>query len=719
MSAENPRVAGTEISFLQSGDRPSARYVTATTVHEEALEHGRLVGLYWSASGQVQRENVARGLPGLDTLRRPLHAFELEIDGQSLHNRWEWEGACRREGERPGTREAVIELRHQVRPVAVRVVTRLDGTPFPARRLEITNTGKSPAALSRVSPWSGALWNTSVESFKPHVHSSSVNPSFDPRREARYAVGYFAGEHWGQEGDWVRRPVGRETLRIARGSLGRPHGPPYFSIENAETGEVFLAALAWGASWAAEFSGEFDPLLTFRLGPTASAPLRVIAPGETVRSPEVHLGPFHGTRDAAVAAWHAHLRASVVPPRPKGKEMYTVAARVVEEPGDWILREIDIAAEMGVEAYMVDAGWYGGAFAGWWEHRGDWQEGGWLPGGMKGIRKHVHDKGMLFGLWQEPEAIAKKSRLYREHPDWTLRTDDGRECAETLDLANPAAARYVEESVIRVIRDFGLDFYKIDYNVQVGEGGQSLRDGFAESEFWRHYEVLHGLYDRVRREFPGVCLENCAGGGGRLDLGMVARFHYSCESDWSVHPYAIRAISAITRFIPPEAICYYHNHISHAHQVADLATHLRVTLFALPIFVGFGAQDADRSTEYFRTTRRYIELHKTFCRPIMAGGPAVFHHTPDIGIYAPADRCVLEYASRDRRRAYAGVFQLVDGGSEYVFRPRGLDPSLAYEVRTDNDGSTFRASGRELVCEGVPVRLDRALTSELLLFQAE
>jgi hypothetical protein len=36
--------------------------------------------------------------------------------------------------------------------------------------------------------------------------------------------------------------------------------------------------------------------------------------------------------------------------------MYTLAARVVEKPGDWILREIDIAAEMGVEAYMVDAG---------------------------------------------------------------------------------------------------------------------------------------------------------------------------------------------------------------------------------------------------------------------------------------------------------------------------------------------------------------------------
>ncbi len=56
--------ANTAISFHRSGDREAARYVSADAVYEEALEHGRWIGLYWSASGQVQRENVAAGLPG-------------------------------------------------------------------------------------------------------------------------------------------------------------------------------------------------------------------------------------------------------------------------------------------------------------------------------------------------------------------------------------------------------------------------------------------------------------------------------------------------------------------------------------------------------------------------------------------------------------------------------------------------------------------------------
>jgi hypothetical protein len=159
-----------------------------------------------------------------------------------------------------------------------------------------------------------------------------------------------------------------------------------------------------------------------------------------------------------------------------------------------------------------------------------------------------------------------------------------------------------------------------------------------------------------------------------------------------------------------------------AHQTADLDTHLRVTLFAVPIFVGFGAQNADRSTACFAKTRRYIDLAKTFCRPIMANHPAVYHHTPDIGVMGPADWCVLEYASQDRLRGYAGVFRLSQPGkpdeAAYCFRPRGLDLSRDYTVTLDNQQCAFRAPGRELANAGLVVRLDAALTSELLLFEA-
>lgn len=706
MSDRNSRPTNVEISYGESQARQTARYVSGTTVREEALQRGRLIGLYWSASGHVQRENVTGGLPGLDPLAHSLQTFELEIDGQSLHNRWEWVSASECAGARRGTVEAVVELRHLLRPVSVRAITRLDGSPVMARWLQITNTGEAPAALSHVAPWSGVLWNT----------DPAWNPSVQPKM--RYSLGYLAPENPGQEGDFAWHSLPEEGYRVER-VHGRSHGSPYFVLRNEITGELCFIGLAWSGNYFAEFTNRPDTLLSFAVGPLGPAPLRVIAPGETVCSPEVHLGMMHSSFDSAVHAWHEHLRASVVPPRPQGKEMYTVAGRVVEEPDKWILREVDIAAEMAVEAFMVDAGWYGEDFTNWWEQRGNWFEGDWLPGGIAGIRDYTHDKGMLFGLWMEPETVMPKSRLFREHPDWVLRTDDGAQVSDVLNLAYPDAAKYLEDSVLRVIRDFKLDFYKLDYNATTHEGGQNVTEGYAEHESWRHFETIYKLYDRVREEHPGVALENCASGGGRNDLGMMSHFHYCCESDFSTFPLSIRAINSMTLFLPPEAICYYHNHIHYAHHCADLDTHLRVTLFAVPVFVGFGAQDADRLTPYFAKTREYIELAKTFCRPILAQSPVVFHHTPDIGVLGAAEWCVLEYASQDRLRGYAGVFRLSRmGANEYVFRPRGLDLAHDYEVTLHNSGQRFRVTGRELSSVGIVVTLDASLTSELLLFDA-
>lgn len=697
---------GIEFAFYKSAKRDAVRHVSGTTIREEALQDGRFNGLYWSAMGYIHRENVVETFPGLDPLVYPVNTFELEIDGQSLHNLWTWVGGAERKAKCPGTVETFVELKHNIRPVTIKVITRLDGTSIIARWLEITNTGKNPAALSHISPCCGVLWNT----------DAVLNPSAD-KSASKFSLGYLNGDDWGKEGNFEWYPLPPEQFRIER-RKGRAHGSPYFVLKNNITGEIGFIGLGWSGNYFAEFTYTPDKVLSFKVGPYGTGPLRVISPGETICSPEVHIGMLHCDLDSASREWHKHMRASVIPPRPKGKEMFTVAGRVVEYPDEWILREIDIAKEMGVEAFMVDAGWYGEKFAAWWEQRGDWFEGNWLPGGMKGIREHAHKKGLLFGLWMEAESASENSKLRREHPDWILTTDNGKPVGQlAVNLTNPKAARYVEDSVRKCMSDFKVDFFKLDYNISTNEGGQNIRDGYAENHFWRHFEVLYGIFDRVLKDYPNVALENCAGGGGRNDLGILGRFHYACESDYSFFPYGLRAINAMSLFIPPESICYYHNHLTEANFTADLDTHLRVTLFALPIFVGFGAQNADRSTRYFAKVREYIELNKTFCRPIMANHPKVYHHTPDIGLTGPADWCVLEYAAQDKSRSYAGIFRLNDkGASEYLFYPRGLDVSKDYDVVLSNSGQKVRLSGWEFVNRGIRIKLDEALTSELLLF---
>ncbi|MCL2815287.1 MAG: hypothetical protein FWD23_11870 [Oscillospiraceae bacterium] len=173
----------------------------------------------------------------------------------------------------------------------------------------------------------------------------------------------------------------------------------------------------------------------------------------------------------------------------------------------------------------------------------------------------------------------------------------------------------------------------------------------------------------------------------------------------------------MTLFLPPEAIVYYHNHIQDAHQLADIETHLRVTLFALPIYVGFGAQDADRNSIYFKKTREYVELAKGFCRPVLENGAVVYHHTPYIGMVQPASFCVLEYGMKDKSRWYCGIFKLDSGINTYNLRLRGIDMSKNYEITFKNIDAKVLINGFELVNTGINITLESINTSELILYK--
>jgi len=714
-----------EVKFYQSENRPAARYFSDTTVYEECLQDGRLIGLYWSSGSNVQRtEWFSNSKPGKfvsgqagpaykkpNPMRLPLNTFELEIDGQGFHNQWEWVSASTRAGAVAGTEEAVVTLRHKVRPVELNVVTRLDGTPVIARYLEITNSGETPAALSHVAPISGLLWHNEYRLDLPNQKSIKHH----------YTLGYYKTERWGDEGDFTWQPITNEIFRVERNN-GCPYGAPFYIVRNEVTGEQFYIALAWSGNFYAEFEfHKLDKILTFSMGPAGNKPLRMIAPGETVTSPEVHIAPLYNSAVDAIARWHAHLRTSVIPRRPSDKKMYIVSGATVEKPGDWLLRRIDKAVETGAEVFMVDAGWYGAVHDEHWHHyRGDWYGGPFLPGGnLRYVSDYVHEKGMLFGLWVESETMGDLSQLLKDHPDWVLNSD-GKTASmfggegELLDLSNPEAAKYVEESLINCIKEYNVDVIKLDYNMRLPEGGQNLRDGFAEGCEWRHFEVIYKTFDRVLKEHPNVALENCAGGGGRNDLGMMSRFHYCCESDWSLLPYGIRAINGLTLFLPPEAVAQYHEHTPDTHQTSDLDTHFRGTLFALPI----GVKHAEQNTVYYEKTNKYIGLLKGFCRTVMADSPVAYHHTPYIGVTGPADWCVLEYGKPDRTRGYAGVFKLDGNGDDkpYILRLRGADPDKSYRVTLDNQNLSYTESGRKLMNEGIAVFLENTGTSELVLY---
>ncbi len=696
--------------LLVDAPEPTVSYRTGWVVYEESLTKGQFVGRGWNGSGFVSYYDGR-----IDPSAHPApEAFGLEIDGQLLATDWDWAG-LEKTAPAPGNIHAVVTLKHRVRPVTVKVHTKLDGTAVIVRWLEIVNTGKSPAALATAVPWSGVLQKT-----------ARWRSLLSGTQASLYSLGYFDTSRWGEEGNFGWHSLPEAGLRVdGRWRRGR-YAPPFFLLRNNATGEHFIGHLAWTGGFKLEFdlnpnADATSASMTFAAGPDAPAPLRVIAPGETVTTPEMHLGLVFGSLDAAVQSMHAHLRRSVL--RPKSRDgrgwIESGIGPEVEITVDEVNHAIDAAGEIGAEVFFIDASWYAPPKGDWWTTVGDWNvDRTRFPEGFQPFRDRVHAKGMLWGLWMDADRIGAGSETAKQHPDWVATDHTGQKSTTgQIDLTNPEAARWMEDRIARVIVDNGLEFFRLDYNTDPGRGIRVERDGFVENGYWRYYEALYGIYDRLRARFPNVVFENCAGGGGRMDIGMVARFDHTDVTDWQVAPRSFMITNGMTLALPPERIDRLVGGQS-GYLTADYDFQYRTLLFLMPKIAFLYPKGAVPNPVLIRRTRRWTDFYKSFVRPFMDTG-RIYHHTPDLGGIDPHGWGVLELASEDRTRGICGLFQLAAPSEpEYLLKPRGLDASKRYKVTFDNSGQTAVVDGFTLMTRGLTVRLEGALTSELLIFEA-
>jgi alpha-galactosidase len=331
---------------------------------------------------------------------------------------------------------------------------------------------------------------------------------------------------------------------------------------------------------------------------------------------------------------------------------------------------------------------------------------------------------MLFGLWIEPESVGLESETCRRHPEWIV-TRKGRPLAHVaerlnLDFTNPDVRAWVEGELVRVITDYGVDIIRFDGAPMSAFIGERVDRGYLENIIWRHYEFLYGVMERLAARFPRLLIENCCGGGGRLDLGILSRSHRTQITDEARPPRSVQILNGVSLMLPPEYTMIFPHLPGWLAETSDPDFIFRVALFGGMYTLGWTRRVPDRHPGFEKTSRRYVDLYKAVVAPLLPGC-RVFHHTP-IGVLEGAEAtpsCVLEYAAADGRAAMVGVFKLTDGPEPVVVYPRGLDPAATYRVRFDNDGADGAASGLSLRREGVRVPLPRPLSSELLLFTRE
>lgn len=187
-----------------------------------------------------------------------------------------------------------------------------------------------------------------------------------------------------------------------------------------------------------------------------------------------------------------------------------------------LLKYARSAKELGCELFVLDDGWFterNNDLSGLSNYQVDPKK---FPHGMKHFSNKIHELGMLFGIWVEPEMVSEKSELYRQHPEYALGVRDKRYGRNqlVLDLTIPAVRDYIVLNVKELIEEYSVDYIKWDMNRHIGDT-ESLAINHGK-EFSHRY--ILGLYDILERIFVGsdVLLESCSSGGNRFDLGMLA-----------------------------------------------------------------------------------------------------------------------------------------------------------------------------------------------------
>ncbi len=400
-----------------------------------------------------------------------------------------------------------------------------------------------------------------------------------------------------------------------------------------------------------------------------------LAPGESYATPMLYAAYSDHGLGGVTDAFHAHVRARPShPTSPRPVLLNTWEAVYFRHDPAELRRLAEVAASVGVERFVLDDGWFRGRDDDT-SSLGDWYvDERKYPHGLGELVDHVVGLGLEFGLWVEPEMVSPDSDLFRAHPDWVLGIDGqepvlGRHQL-VLDLARPEVSAYLLERLDALLTQLRIGFLKWDMNRDLVAAGH--RGGAAGVH--AQTLALYSLLDELRRRHPGVEIESCASGGGRVDLGIAARTDRFWTSDCNDPLERQRIQRAFSYLLPPE-LMGAHVGGPWSHTTARTQTLPFRAATALFGHLGFEWDLATASAEDRAGVAQVIALHKRF-RPLLHGGRTVRVDHPD------PSALVHGVVATDLGEALFCYAQLstTDATTPLPMRLVGLDPARRYRV---------------------------------------
>lgn len=538
-----------------------------------------------------------------------------------------------------------------------------------ARSVSLKNTGAAPLTLTRAMSFSLDL------------------------PESDYQWMEFIGG-WGKERTPVLRDLapGVTSIESVQGCSSAQENP-FAILKRKETTEFAGEALGFSLVYSGNFllQAQVDSWDNTRIlgGIHPEGFGWVLYPGDTFTTPEAVLAYTQSGLNDLSQTYHALYRSRLARgewrDKPRPVLLNSWEAFYMDFDQEDLLRLARSAAQLGVELFVLDDGWFGHRRDDDHASLGDWfpnpQK---LPGGIAALSAEVHRLGMLFGLWFEPEMVNEDSDLYRAHPDWVVQTPGrmrgvGRN-QYVLDFSRQEVVDNLYGQMEQVLAQGKVDYVKWDMNRCITQPYSAALPAHRQGEFYHRYILgVYSLYERLTHRFPHILFESCASGGNRFDPGML---YYAPQAWCSDNTDAVARLQIQygTSYCYPLSSMGSHVSVCPNHQV--FRTTPLETRFGVAIFGAFGyeldvTKLPDRQREEIKQQIAFFKEH----RSLLQFGAFYRLKSPFAGNIAG-----WMVVSPDKTQAIALECKILTQANAPCRRLKlaGLDPHALYAVNGEN-----------------------------------
>lgn len=635
-------------------------------------------------------------------------SFDAVINGVGIRGMLRETGFASAVGEN-GTRRETRELECGDIGVKITVNTVFDAAEEDSlsftRSVTFENTTDKAVVLTSVQVFGGSLF---AESFDKEGHDT-------------YEVGYMHEGVPTGEGDFYWEDITPGEFGFGVKRYEERFRMPFAIVHDKKSGDCAVMSLGFSGGFSYSFANtssmHFGSELSFAVMLGSYPPVRVLEAGESATTPVMHMTYAHAEPDDAMNYSNDHIRRFAS----KWKKEIPVECSCMTNREENVLKTIGIAKDCGAEVMYIDAGWYipsGGLLDDWPAYCGDWErEPDTYSSSLLRFREMCHESGIKFGLWMDVEKIGFKTETYASGKlpyltDYENRPIPDGPSSYMVDITHPDAAKWLCDEICHVIDTYKLDYFRLDSGA-FPVTAQNTRCGIRESADWRYYDALYGIMEKLRVKYPDVIFQNCAGGGGRIDTGLVSIMSNTWISDCNSAPYSFRIINGVSMLLPVEYCVKIINEMGAEVGCTDYYK-LNIARFGGPLI-----PISMDSPEFRERTKKALAMYKKYIRP-MLDGCRVYHHTPEAGLRLGERDAVgiLEAASKDCGTVMISAFTLGEVTEpEIILSPRGVSSEKKYRVWL-NDEECGSMSGEELA-DGVKIRIAEPHDSVCMICVAE